>query len=231
MTVANMTDAKKTYAKRKPCVRWTQKRAVILSLACLAAGVGGGWFIRGSQNGNNAVAAKTADAAAAKSAPVVTAQTGSPVKPSDPQLKTMADSQAAPLLEQLKSQPDNAGLLTSVGNLYYDAKQYSTAIDYYGRVLKVNPADASVRTDMGTGYWYLGDADRAIVEFNQALRDAPNNPNTLFNRGLVKWKGKKDEAGALADWQLLLAANPNYQAKDQVQQMIAEVKTATEVRP
>jgi tetratricopeptide (TPR) repeat protein len=88
----------------------------------------------------------------------------------------------------------------------------------------VKPDDASVRTDMATGYWYLGDADRAIEEFNRALSYSPNNPNTLFNLGLVKWQGKKDAAGALADWQQLLADNPNYQAKDQVNQMIAQVK-------
>jgi len=78
---------------------------------------------------------------------------------------------------------------------------------------------------MGTAYWYMGDADRALLEFNQALSYAPNSPNTLFNRGLVKWQGKKDAAGALADWQQLLAANPDYQAKSQVEKMIAEVKS------
>ncbi|MGP8252468.1 MAG: tetratricopeptide repeat protein [Terracidiphilus sp.] len=208
-----------TDAKRKPMRQWTQKQAVMLSLACLAAGIGGGWLIHGSRQSGSAAAVNTANANAANSAPAPAAQANDPA-----QLKTMADSQAAPLIEQLKSQPNNAQLLTSVGNLYYDAKQYPTAVDYYGRALKVTPADASVRTDMGTGYWYMGDADRAIEEFNLALSYAPNNPNTLFNRGLVKWKGKKDAAGALADWQQLLAANPDYQAKDQVEQMIAEVK-------
>jgi len=80
---------------------------------------------------------------------------------------------------------------------------------------------------MGTGYWYMGDADRAIAEFDKALSDSPDNPNTLFNRGLVKWQGKKDSAGALADWQKLLAVNPDYQAKDQVNKMIAQVRQAT----
>ncbi len=207
-------------AKRKPSQQWTQKQAVILSLACLAAGVCGGLFIHGSQKSGTAVAATTANAtpATAPSAPAA------PVN--DPaQMKIMADSQAAPLIEQLKSQPNKAELLTSVGNLYYDAKQYPVAVDYYERALKVNPSDVSVRTDLGTGYWYLGNADRAIEEFNQALSYAPNNPNTLFNRGLVKWKGKKDAAGALADWQKLLGSNPDYQAKDQVEQMISEVKS------
>jgi tetratricopeptide (TPR) repeat protein len=214
-----------TDAKRKPRKQWTQNQAVILSLACLAVGIGGGWLINWPQKSSSAAAANTANAAAAKSLPAPSAQANDPA-----QLKALADSQAAPLVEQLKSQPNNAELLTSVGNLYYDAKQYKVAVDYYGRALKVKPADASVRTDMATGYWYMGDADRAILEFNQALSYAPNSPNTLFNRGLVKWQGKKDGAGALADWQQLLAANPDYQAKDQVEQMIAEVKTATRAK-
>jgi tetratricopeptide (TPR) repeat protein len=214
-----------TDAERKTSQQWTQKQAVVLSLACLAAGICGGLLIHGSQKIGNAVAAKTVDAtpAAAASAPGAGADDAA-------QLKAMADSQAAPLIEELKSQPNNAQLLTNVGNLYYDAKQYQVAADYYERALKVNPSDVSVRTDLGTGYWYMGDADRAIKEFNQALSYSPNNPNTLFNRGLVKWQGKKDAAGALADWQQLLAVNPDYQAKSQVEQMMAQVKAATAAR-
>ncbi|HTW79669.1 MAG TPA: tetratricopeptide repeat protein [Terracidiphilus sp.] len=213
-----------TEATRKPLRQWTQKQAVLLSLACLAAGIGGGLLIPGWQKSGN-VAARTAIATPAASTPAPPANTGDPA-----QLKTMADSQAAPLIEQLKTQPNNAELLTSVGNLYYDAKQYPIAVDYYGRALKLKPSDISVRTDMGTGLWYMGDADQAIEEFNLALSYAPNNPNTLFNRGLVKWQGRKDAAGALADWQQLLAADPDYEAKAQVQQMIAEVKAQTAVK-
>jgi tetratricopeptide (TPR) repeat protein len=80
---------------------------------------------------------------------------------------------------------------------------------------------------MATAYWYLGDADKAIAEFNMALKYSPDNPNTLLNRGLVKWKGKRDGAGAIADWKRLLANNPNYASRDQVEKMLAEVEQQT----
>jgi cytochrome c-type biogenesis protein CcmH/NrfG len=35
-------------------------------------------------------------------------------------------------------------------------------------------------------------------------------------------RGKKDAVGAVADWKKLLAANPNYEGRDKVEQMIAE---------
>ena len=67
---------------------------------------------------------------------------------------------------------------------------------------------------MATAYWYMGNADTAIAEFNKALTYAPTNPNTLFNLGLVKWQGKHDSAGAIAAWKKLLAANPAYESRD-----------------
>jgi len=195
---------------------WELRRAMLLGLVCLAVGLAGGWLIRGwdlAQAGTQARA--VANAQSAQTTPAA----------SDPaQLKAQADAQAAVLLEQLKAKPEDPALLASIGNLYYDAQQYAIAVDYYGRSLKGNPADAAVRTDLGTAYWYQGNADAAIAEFNQALTYAPNGANTLFNLGLVKWQGKGDNAGAVADWQKLLATNPNYEARDKVQHMLAEVQ-------
>jgi tetratricopeptide (TPR) repeat protein len=90
--------------------------------------------------------------------------------------------------------------------------------------LKTTPANAAVRTDMATAYWFMGNADTALAEFNKALAYAPANPNTLFNRGLVRWQGKKDAAGAIADWEKLLATDPNYDGRAQVEQMMADAR-------
>lgn len=200
--------------------QWTVKEAIILAALCLTAGIAGGWALRAAQSPSAAGSAQTAPVAqqaAISSRPVSSA-------PSLAQLKQMADAQAAPLLERLKADPENPDVLISIGNLYYDAQQYTDAVTYYAHALKSRPSDAAVRTDMATAYWYLGNADTAIAEFDKALAYAPTNPNTLFNRGLVKWKGKHDAAGAIADWQKLLATDPNYAGKDKVEQMMAEAK-------
>jgi cytochrome c-type biogenesis protein CcmH/NrfG len=197
---------------------WTQQRALILAVACVAVGFAGGWFIRGGQTPNPSAPAKAVPAAQSIANPV-------PEPPTPAQMKAMADAQAAPLRERLKSDSNNPDLLTAIGNIYYDARQYPAAVDFYGRALNAKPADVSVRTDMATAYWYMGNADTAIVEFNKALTYAPNSPNTLFNRGLVKWKGENDVAGAEADWKKLLAANPNYEGKDNVEKTMAEARS------
>ncbi|MGD0735564.1 MAG: tetratricopeptide repeat protein [Terracidiphilus sp.] len=213
--------------KRTPISHWTIKKALILSVVCLAAGIGGGWSIRGMQS----QAVNGSANAGNVSGPANSASSPDSKVPSPARLTQMADAQAATLLDKLKSDPQNPDLLISIGNIYYDAQQYPAAIDYYGRALKVRPADASVRTDMGTAYWYMGNADTAISEFDKALSDAPDSPNTLFNRGLVRWKGKQDSAGAIADWEKLLAANPNYEGKSQVEQMMAEARGHSAAKP
>jgi len=199
---------------------WTRIQALGLAALCLAAGIGGGWTIRAwrSQTGPTPTQSSSA------SSPASSGNGPSAQQASVNRVKQAADAQAAPLLEKLKSDPGNADLLTSTGNVYYDAQQYPVAIDYYARVLKIKPSDTAVRTDLGTAYWYIGNADAAIDEFNKALAYAPNNPNTLFNLGLVQWKGKLDAVAAIANWQKLLATNPAYEEKDKVQQMIREAK-------
>jgi len=203
-----MTDTNQT-----PIEQWTLKQASILACICLMVGIAGGWLIRGGQSPAAAgVPAAGMGGAAATQAP-------NPAR-----LKAMADAQVAPMVEKLKSDASNPDLLTSIGNVYYDAQLYPIAVDYYGRALKARPSDAAVRTDMATAYWYMGNADQAIAEFNNALHYAPNNPNTLFNLGVVMWRGKMDAAGAIADWEKLLAVNPNYSEKDKVEQLINEAK-------
>jgi cytochrome c-type biogenesis protein CcmH/NrfG len=210
-------------------VNWTGVQAYTLAVVCLLLGMAGGWLIRGSQQ-SPAAAAAVENTGPSASAPAAMGG-GMNAQPTPEQLKKMADTQAAPLIEKLKSDPNNPELLTSVGNFYYDAQQFPIAVDYYGRALKAKPADAGVRTDMATAYWYMGNADTAIAEFNKSLTYEPNKANTLFNLGLVKWQGKMDINGAVADWEKLLATNPNYEGKDKVEQMIAQAKKHSAVKP
>lgn len=188
---------------------WTLRWAAIFAAGCLIAGIGGGWVLRQSYSG----APPLESVAAVPSTPAAAGQ-GKPTP----------DAAAAPLLAKLQADPNNPDLLISVGNLYYDAQQYPAAVEYYGRALAIRPSDADVRTDMGTAYWYMGNADRALAEFNQALVSRPDNANTLFNRGLVTLQGKNDAATAIADWKRLLAANPDYPQRQQVEQMIAQAE-------
>jgi cytochrome c-type biogenesis protein CcmH/NrfG len=196
--------------------QWTSVQAYVLAVICLLVGVAGGWFIRGSQS-PAASMAETANASAPAS-PVANPA------PTPAEMQKMADTQAGPLIEKLKTDPKNPQLLENLGNVYYDAQLYPTAIDYYQQALKLEPANTGVRTDMATAIWYTGNPDVAITEFKKSLSYEPNKANTLFNLGVVEWQGKMDIDKANAAWQKLLDKNPNYADKDKVLQLMAQAK-------
>jgi tetratricopeptide (TPR) repeat protein len=216
-----MTDKNRTTSIEQ----WTSVQAYTLAVICLLAGIAGGWFIRGSQT-----PAAAAAQAATESVPAGTPDARNQA-PTPAQMQKMADTQAAPIIEKLKADPTNAALLESVGNIYYDAQLFPTAIDYYQRALKEQPANTGVRTDMATAIWYTGNADEAIAEFQKSLSYEPNKANTLFNLGVVEWQGKMDIDKALATWQKLLDTNPTYEGKDKVLELMAQAKKHAGVKP
>jgi cytochrome c-type biogenesis protein CcmH/NrfG len=66
--------------------------------------------------------------------------------------------------------------------------------------------------------------DGAIAELQQSLKVNPKDANSLFNLGMVRWKGKRDANGAIATWQELLRTNPGLDRKPIVERMIAEAR-------
>jgi len=210
--------------KNSSVEQWTSLQAYALAAVCLVVGIAGGWFVRGSQ------APGTAGVQSVAAATVPQANSAS-TQPGPEEMRRMADKQAEPLLAKLQSDPRNAELLANLGNIYYDTQQFPVAIDYYEKSLKLKPKDASVRTDMATAYWYVGSADKAIAEFNKALADEPNKANALFNLGVVQWQGKLDAEAALATWQKLLQSNPNYENRDKLLELMAQVKKHAGMKP
>ncbi len=195
---------------------WTSKQAYTLAVICLLLGGAFGYLLRGSSS---------SDSSAAPSAPASTAMPASAQpQPTPEQMAQMARKQAEPLLAQLKTRGNDAGLLSQIGNVYYDAGQYDDAIGYYKQALKIDPKNVDVRSDMATCYWYKNDADMAIAEFQKSLTYNPSHASTLYNLGVVRWQGKGDPKGAVEAWQKLLDTNPNYENKARVMELISRAR-------
>lgn len=191
---------------------WTGPQAYVLAAFCLLLGVALGYLFRGSAS--PAVASSAASAT----------QPGAPQAKPDANTQAMLAQAAAPLLEAVNKDPNDYDSLVKLGNLYYDGQQFPNAIQYYERALVIHPENPDVRTDMGTAYWYTGNAEKALAAMEISLKYRPGHPQTLFNLGWVRWQGKDDPKGAVAAWEQLLKANPDYPQKQQVEQYIAKAK-------
>jgi cytochrome c-type biogenesis protein CcmH/NrfG len=215
---------------KKSTTGFTTAQSYTLAVITLCIGIAMGYFGRGSATMPSATDSAQAAAPAAmgstSNTPMGAAQLpgiGSPQQQQGASPEALAKA-AGPYLAQLKQNPNDFDTLSKIGNVYYDGQAYPQAIEYYEKALAIQPNNADVRTDMGTAYWYTGNADKAIANFEKALAVSPNHPGTLFNLGIVKWQGKNDPKGAVVVWQKLLATNPDYPQKDQVQSLIERAK-------
>jgi cytochrome c-type biogenesis protein CcmH/NrfG len=208
-----MSEAKNTKSHSTTSIAWTSAQAYLLAAFCLLLGVALGYLFRGSASpATSAAAASTMQSGAAQGQqPTAEAQ-------------AMVEQSAAPLLEAVNKNPNDYDALVKLGNVFYDGQQFANAIQYYERALALQPENVDVRTDMGTAYWYSGNADKALSELQTSLKYKPGHPQTLFNLGWVRWQGKADPKGAIEAWQQLLKANPDYPEKQKVEQYIAKAK-------
>ncbi len=144
------------------------------------------------------------------------------------EMKHMADVQAAPLLEKLKSDPNNKDLLMQVGTIYHTTHQFKEAAIYYEKGVQADPKNVSNRTRLAASLYRNGDVDGAIAQLNKALTYDPKDANSLFNLGMIKLQGKQDGKGAIAAWQRLLKTNPQLSAdrKATVEKLMADVLTS-----
>ncbi len=206
---------------------FTTVQAYTLAVITLAIGIAVGYFARGSASVTSSTeSAQAAAPAGTSNTPMGSAQLpgiGSPQQQQAVPPEALAKA-AESYLAQLKQNPNDFDTLSKLGNLYYDSQAYPQAIEYYEKAVAVQPNNADVRTDLGTAYWYTGNADKAIANFEKALAVSPNHPGTLFNLGIVKWQGKNDPKGAVVVWEKLLATNPDYPQRDQVQNLIERAK-------
>jgi cytochrome c-type biogenesis protein CcmH/NrfG len=137
----------------------------------------------------------------------------------------MAERKVDPLLAQLKSDPNNKELLLRVAYFYKSAHQFKDAAAYFDRDLQLDPKNTAVRTEMASCLYYDGNVDGALAALQESLKQTPTDANSLFNLGMIRWKGKQDASGAIAAWKELLKTNPNLDKKPVVERMIAEAQS------
>jgi len=134
--------------------------------------------------------------------------------------------------QAIRLNPNNTDTYFNRGVTYYDKKDYNRAIADWESVLKINPNHAYARNNLeavkkqlnsnssgspndadayynrGGAYAMKGDDDRAIEDFNQAIRLNPNYAKAYSGRGLLYVK-KKDYDRAIADCESALRIDPN----------------------
>lgn len=100
--------------------------------------------------------------------------------------------------------------LASLGNAFFDVKNFEEAEKWYSQALVKNPDDVDVRTDLGSTFMERQQPDmgRAIKEYRTSLEKNPKHESTLFNLSLALMRSG-DWQGAQDTLKQLETVNPN----------------------
>ena len=131
--------------------------------------------------------------------------------PSDP--PAAMDEQRQQAIETLKAKiekdPEDVQAWIQLGHQYFDTGLTSDAITAYEKALSMQPSNADVWTDLGVMYRRNGQPEKAIDAFDRAINIDSTHEISRFNKGIVLFHDLKDQSGALAAWESVLALNPN----------------------
>jgi cytochrome c-type biogenesis protein CcmH/NrfG len=129
------------------------------------------------------------------------------------------------IAKQLVAQnPKDVQAWISLGNDYFDSRQFQPAVDAYANALALDPKNPDVLTDQGVMYRELGQYDKALANFLKANEVAPTHMQSLFNAGVVYAYDKKDAKKAEETWLKVIANDKSGRFAAQAGQAIAELR-------
>lgn len=108
-------------------------------------------------------------------------------------------------------------------NLLLAAGRDDEAKPYIARLPEGEKLDATTRLNMGIELYNQNDYDAALVEFDQAITDYPDQPDGYYYRGLI-YLGQQNNAEATADLEKFLELGPDAEKAEEAQQFLEYLK-------
>lgn len=159
-------------------------------------------------------------------------QVPTPVTPSQPQVDTIRLQQEVTQLEDLvKNDPENYQAWKKLGDNLFDIGEFQRAVDAYGTALALDDSDPNVWTDMGVMYRKLGNPEKALEAFDEAIKRGPTHTISRLNKGVVYIYDLKDIEKGVAAWEDFLRVQPSGPQADNIRgelEKLGRMKAARE---
>jgi tetratricopeptide (TPR) repeat protein len=135
------------------------------------------------------------------------------------------------LQDEAAQRPEDPLPALKLANYFYDRQQFDHAIDWYQKVLALDPKSVNAHTDLGTSYFNVGRPQEALREFRKSLEINPDHAQTLFNSIVVNLEGTHDLAAAQQAWDRLHVVSPSYPGLDRLKQSIDAARSSASNSP
>lgn len=170
-----------------------RSESVVFTVAGMCFGVILGW-VMGTQQASQATASD---------APFPATTAAAPPPP------VLDEGRVQSLTAIVESDPSNAGARVQLANEYYDVERFEEAIAWYEQALAIDLKLVDASTDLAVSYYYTGQTDRALEQFEYSLGLDATHAKTLLNKGIVLAFGRQDIDAATEAWQQVVALAPD----------------------
>ena len=144
-------------------------------------------------------------------------QAPTPVAPTQPQVDTIKLQQEVTQLEGLvKNDPENYQAWKKMGDNLFDIGEFQRSVDAYRKALAIDDSDPNVWTDMGVMYRKLGNPEKALESFDEAIKKGPNHAVSRLNKGVVYVYDLNDVEKGVAAWEDFLRVQPSGPQADNI---------------
>ena len=116
----------------------------------------------------------------------------------------------AELTAAVEEDPTNREALFELGESYFLAGEWQSTIDWFGKLVAIEPNNVHALTDIGTSNYNLGFTEEAKATWLAALEFDPNDPQVHYNLGFLYANAEPpDMAAAVEEWRTVLELDPN----------------------
>lgn len=113
------------------------------------------------------------------------------------------------LVGLVQEDPNNLEALFELGETYFLGEEWQAAIDWFTRVLALDPGNVHALTDVGTSNFNLGRPEEARTAWLAGLAAAPDDPQLHYNMGFLYANVEPvDFQSAMAEWQKVVDLSP-----------------------
>jgi len=138
------------------------------------------------------------------------AEEGTPAATQASDLVPLDEKRVAELQAAIAEDPNNLEALFELAEAYFLAGEWQPAIDWFNKVIALEPSNVHALTDIGTSNYNLGFTDEAKTTWLGALEIDAKDPQLHYNLGFLYANSEPpDMAAAVAEWQTVVELAPD----------------------
>ena len=153
---------------------------------------------------------------------------GTPAAADESGFVPLDTERVAELMKSAEEDPTNAETLFELGESFFQAGEWQSTIDWFTKLVAVDPANVHALTDIGTSQYNLGSTDDAKATWLKAKEIAPDDPQIHYNLGFLYANSEpQDLEAARKEWGLVLELAPGSDLAQTVQVHMDGLAAAT----